>query len=200
MGAGKGLFPRDSPAGNPARKVYVYVVFSPLILSFEGKPPLTLRQENHYLVFWPLFPLYAQDFFSVVRHFSLDFPQKKCMHYRILGLHYGLASTTPPLYAKPRAKVKGGCLSCVAISAASYRGAKCPTLKTAEETAEKDAEWVTVKQPKNSRKNSRNTRKTVETSVFRVFRLFIRLFFGCFTVTHSASFSAVSNVGHLAPL
>ena len=27
-------------------------------------------------------------------------------------MYYGLASTTPPLYAKPRAKVKGGCLSC----------------------------------------------------------------------------------------
>ena len=32
-----------------------------------------------------------------------------------------------------------------AISAASYRGAKCPTLKTAEKTAEKGAEWVTEK-------------------------------------------------------
>ena len=39
----------------------------------------------------------------------------------------------------------------LAISAATCRGAKCPTLKTAEK------QWVTVKQPKNSRKNSRNT-------------------------------------------
>ena len=96
-------------------------------------------------------------------------------------------------------------LSRFAISAASYRGAKCPTLKTAEKTAEKGAEWVTVKQPKNSRKNSRNTRKTVKTAVFRVFRVFfpavfrlfyrgpLGTFFGCF-------FSAVFNVGHLAPL
>ena len=94
----------------------------------------------------------------------------------------------------------------IAISAATYRGAKCPTLKTAKKTAEKGAEWVTVKQPKNSRKNSRNTRKTAEKQskqlFFRVFRLFFRLFFGCFTVTHSAPFSAVFsavfNVGHLA--
>ena len=85
--------------------------------------------------------------------------------------------------------LRKGCLS-IAISAASYRGAKCPTLKTAE----KGAEWVTVKQPKNSRKNTRNTRKTVKTAVLtvlRVFRVFFRLFFGCFTVTHSAPVSAV---------
>ena len=35
-----------------------------------------------------------------------------------------------------------------------------PDIETAEKTAEKGAEWVTVKQPKNSRKNSRNTQKT----------------------------------------
>ena len=82
----------------------------------------------------------------------------------------------------------------LAISAAVYRGAKCPT-------AEKGAEWVPVKQPKNSRKDSRNTRKTAVLAIFRVFRLFFRLFFGCFTGTRSARFSAVfSAVGHLAPL
>ena len=62
------------------------------------------------------------------------------------------------------------------------------------------------KQPKNSRKgcrvghgkaagktdgNSRNTRKTAVLTVFRVFRLFFQLFSGCFTMTHSAPFSAV---------
>ena len=79
------------------------------------------------------------------------------------------------------------------VSAASYRGAKCPTLKTAE----KGAEWVKVKQPKNSWKNSRNTRKNNQNSCFSgvsavfpaVFRLFYRV-----------CFSAVFNVGHLAPL
>ena len=66
-----------------------------------------------------------------------------------------------------------------------------PDIENSRKTAEKGAEWVTVKQPKNSRENSRNTRKTVKTAVFRVFRLFSRLFFGCFTMTHSAPFSAV---------
>ena len=63
-----------------------------------------------------------------------------------------------------------------------------PDIENSRKTAEKGAEWVTVKQPKNSRKNSR---KTVKTAVFWVFRLFSRLFFGRFTVTHSAPFSAV---------
>ena len=66
-----------------------------------------------------------------------------------------------------------------------------PDSENSRKTAEKGAEWVTVNQPKNSRENSRNTRKTVKTAVFRVFRVFSRLFFGCFTVTHSAPFSAV---------
>ena len=74
----------------------------------------------------------------------------------------------------------------LAISVAIYRGAKCPTLKAAGKTAEEGAEWVPVKQPKNSRKNSRNTRKTVKTAVFpAVFRLFDRdplgTSFGCFS-------------------
>ena len=78
-----------------------------------------------------------------------------------------------------------------------------PDIENSRKTAEKGAEWDTVKQPKNSRKNSRNTRKTVKIAVFRVFRLFFRLFFGCFTVFHSAPFSAVfrlfsmSGVWHL---
>ena len=66
-----------------------------------------------------------------------------------------------------------------------------PDIENSRKTAEKGAEWVTVRQPKNSRENSRNTRRTVKTAVFRVFRLFSRLFFGCFTVTHLAPFSAV---------
>ena len=35
-------------------------------------------------------------------------------------------------------------------------------IENSRKTAEKGAEWVMVKQPKNSRKNSRNTRKTVK--------------------------------------
>ena len=55
------------------------------------------------------------------------------------------------------------------------------------------------KAPSGSRSNSRKTAgKTVKTpkkkavlTFFGVFRLFFRMFFGCFTVTHSAPFSAV---------
>ena len=47
------------------------------------------------------------------------------------------------------------------------------------------------KQPEKQPKQPKNSRKTVKTAVFRVFRLFFWLFFGCFTVTHSAPFSAV---------
>ena len=70
-----------------------------------------------------------------------------------------------------------------------------PDIENSRKTAEKGAEWVTVKQPRNSRKNTRNTRKTPENSqnscfsgvsgVFpAVFRLFYRdplgTLFGCF--------------------
>ena len=44
--------------------------------------------------------------------FSCSFPTEQVLYYRNLGLYYGLASTTPPLHAKPRTKVKGGCLPC----------------------------------------------------------------------------------------
>ena len=47
------------------------------------------------------------------------------------------------------------------------------------------------KQPKKHPKHPKNTRKAIKTAVFRVFRLFFRLFLGCFTVSHSAPFSAV---------
>ena len=66
-----------------------------------------------------------------------------------------------------------------------------PDIENSWKTAEMRAEWVTVKQPKNSRKNSRNTRKTIKIAVFRVFPLFFRLFSGWLTVTHSARISAV---------
>ena len=79
-----------------------------------------------------------------------------------------------------------------------------PDIENSQKTAEKGAEWVTVKQPRNSRENSRNTRKNSCFDCFSgvsavfpaVFRLFCRdplgTLFGCF--------SAVFNVGHLAPL
>ena len=78
-----------------------------------------------------------------------------------------------------------------------------PDIENSRKTAEKGAEWVTIKQPKNSLKNV----KTPEEQLFdcflgvlavlpAAFRLLYRdplgTFFGCF--------SAVFNVGHLAPL
>ena len=104
----------------------------------------------------------------------------------------GLAPLEPQIFRENWGEIlpgKSGLFGAnwVAISAASYRGAKCPTLKTAE----KGAEGVTVKQPKNSRKNSRNTRKTVKTAVFRVFRVFFPAVFRLFYRDPSAPFSAV---------
>ena len=82
----------------------------------------------------------------------------------------------------------------LAISAASWRGAECPTLKTNRKQPKKvlsgSRAKCLLKQPKIL--NSRNIRKT---TVLTVFRLFVQLFFGCFTGTlpgtHSAPFSAV---------
>ena len=62
-----------------------------------------------------------------------------------------------------------------------------PDVENSRKTAEKGAEWVTVKQPKNSRKNSRNARKTAEKQSKQLFcgcfGCFSGFFFGCFTVT-----------------
>ena len=91
---------------------------------------------------------------------------------RVLWVRFG--KKTRLQHSKAQREVRSS-HSCLAISAATYRGAKCPTLKTAE------------KQPKHLK----NSRKAVKTAVFRVFQLFFQLFFGCFTVTHSAPFSAV---------
>ena len=69
-----------------------------------------------------------------------------------------------------------------------------PDIENSRKTAEKGAEWVTVKQPKNSRKNSRNTRKTAEKQSKQLFFGCFGCFSGCFLPyrrTHSAPFSAV---------
>ena len=73
-----------------------------------------------------------------------------------------------------------------------------PDIENNQKTVDKGAELVTVKQPKNSRKNSRNTRKTAVLTVFRVFRLFFRLFYRNPLGTLFGCFSAIFNVGHLA--
>ena len=66
-----------------------------------------------------------------------------------------------------------------------------PNTENSRKTAEKGAEWVTVKQPKNSRKNSQNTRKTAEKQSKQLFFGCFGCFSGCFTVTHSAPLSGV---------
>ena len=55
------------------------------------------------------------------------------------------------------------------ISAAIYRGAKCPTLNTAGRKAEKGAEWVTVNKPKNRRKDPKNNQNCCFSVVSAVF-------------------------------
>ena len=95
----------------------------------------------------------------------------------------------------------------VAISTATYRGARCPTLKTAEKqpkgvpsgsrwssrkTAGKTAE-TPEKQPKSSQNSFFSGVLAVFPAVFRLlYRDPLGTLFGCF--------SAVFNVGHLAPL
>ena len=83
----------------------------------EGRePPLTLRQDHHYLYFGHFFPCTPGTFSLQYDAFFCRFSTEQVLYYRILGLYYGLASTTPPLYAKSCAKVKGGCLSCENVS------------------------------------------------------------------------------------
>ena len=68
-------------------------------------------------------------------------------------------------------------------------------IENSRKTAEKGAEWVTVKQPKTAGRTAETTEKqskVLKTTVFRVFRLFFRPFFGCFTMTHSAPFGLFS--------
>ena len=78
-----------------------------------------------------------------------------------------------------------------------------PDIENSRKTARKGAEWVPgkvpVKQPKNSRKNSRNSQNCfsgVSAVLPTVFQMFAWDPLGTF----SRLFSAVFNVGHLAPL
>ena len=89
--------------------------------------------------------------------------------------------TLPPPPANR--KIKNRTVSEYCNLCGNLQGCQKPDSEKSRKTAEKGAEWVPVKQPKNSR----NTRK----AVLRVFRLFFRLFFGCLTGTHLAPFSAV---------
>ena len=70
--------------------------------------------------FWSLGPLgilaafspVRRGLFPVVRDFLCIIPTEQVLYYRNLGLYYGLASGTLPLYSGPCLGVKGGCVSC----------------------------------------------------------------------------------------
>ena len=86
---------------------------------------------------------------------------------------------TPSEALKKSLKVSKSVLSC------NLRGhlqrCQMPDIENSRKTAEKGAEWVTVKQPKNSRKNSRNTRKTAKKQSKQLFFGCFRCFSGCFS-------------------
>ena len=48
----------------------------------------------------------------VVRDFLCIIPTEQVLYYRNLGLYYGLASGTLPLYSDPCLGVRGGCVAC----------------------------------------------------------------------------------------
>ena len=50
--------------------------------------------------------------FPVVRDFLCIIPTEQVLYYRNLGLYYGLASGTLPLYSGPCLGVRGGCVAC----------------------------------------------------------------------------------------
>ena len=83
-----------------------------VVTHLEGRePPLTLRQEIKYLYFGHFFPV-RRGLFSVVRDFLCIIPTEQVLYYRNLGLYYGLASGTLPLYSGPCLGVRGGCVAC----------------------------------------------------------------------------------------
>ena len=86
-------------------------VFERRVLGRETTTP-NPKARKSVPVFWPLFPLYAGAFFPVVRDFLCIIPTEQVLYYRNLGLYYGLASGTRPLYSGPCLGVKGGCVSC----------------------------------------------------------------------------------------
>ena len=63
-------------------------------------------------VFWATFSPVRRGLFPVVRDFLCIIPTEQVLYYRNLGLYYGLASGTLPLYSGPCLGVKGGCVSC----------------------------------------------------------------------------------------
>ena len=58
------------------------------------------------------FKIWALWVRPVVRDFLCIIPTEQVLYYRNLGLYYGLASGTLPLYSGPCLGVRGGCAAC----------------------------------------------------------------------------------------
>ena len=71
-----------------------------------------LKARKSIPVFWATFSPVRRGLFPVVRDLLCIIPTEQLLYYRNLGLYYGLASGTLPLYSGPCLGVKGGCVSC----------------------------------------------------------------------------------------
>ena len=71
-----------------------------------------LKAKKSIPVFWATFSPVRRGLLPVVRDFFCIIPTEQVLYYRNLGLYYGLASGTLPLYSGPCLGVKGGCVSC----------------------------------------------------------------------------------------
>ena len=100
-------------------KVLVLKVRGRHIERYFGRERTTpnLKARKSIPVFWATFSPVRRGLFPVVRDFLCIIPTEQVLYYRNLGLYYGLASGTLPLYSGPCLGVKGGCVSCEYFSA-----------------------------------------------------------------------------------
>ena len=100
---------------------------TPPVLSFErGRTTPNLKARKSIPGLWATFSPVRRGLFPVVRDFLCIIPTEQVLYYRNLGLYYGLASGTLPLYSGPCLGVKGGCVSCDLVLKG---GGKTPTPK-----------------------------------------------------------------------
>ena len=78
------------------------------------------KASNSVPVFGATFSPVRRGLFPVVRDFLCIIPTEQALYYRNLGLYYGLASGTLPLYSGPCLGVKGGCVSCEAVLSGTF--------------------------------------------------------------------------------
>ena len=84
------------------------------------EPPLTLRRQKISTCILAAFPPVRRGLFPVVRDFLCIIPTEQVLYYRNLGLYYGLASGTLPLYSDPCLGVKGGCVPCERVHLSAW--------------------------------------------------------------------------------